>query len=138
MVENNNFIPDSLLCHPRVKKYLQRLPNYTAAFAIGGSGTILSGMTAKAGGPFATLNGLDCFASTNCPTGSVYVLCRGANPNITGVYAPLGYFVEKRPLTTEVQAMANRDSMGVYITTRYGVVVTEGSAAYEISGINVS
>ncbi len=93
LVENNNYIPDTLFCHPRVKKYLQRLPNYTAAFAIGGMGTILTGMTAKAG-PFATLNGLECFASTNCPTGSVMVLCRGASPNIMGQYAPLGFFVE--------------------------------------------
>ncbi len=137
MVENNNFIPDSLLCHPRVKKYIERLPHYTAAFSVGGSGYMQTGINARAQS-FGTISGLEAFATTNCPTGSVYIMCRGANPNITGVYSPLGYFVERRPLTTEIQPTANRDSIGVYLTTRYGVAVLNGSAAYEISGINVS
>jgi hypothetical protein len=138
LIENNNYIPDTLICHPRVKKYLQRLPNYTAAFAIGGAGTILSGMPAKAGGPFATLNGLECFATTNCPTGSAFVLCRGTSPNIMGQFSPMGFFVERRPLTTEVQAMPSRDSMGIFVTTRYGVSVVNGDPLAIISGINVT
>jgi hypothetical protein len=50
----------------------------------------------------------------------------------------MGYFVERRPLTTEVQAMPSRDSMGVFITTRYGVSVVNGDPLAVISGINVT
>lgn len=137
LVENNNFIPDTILCHPRVKKYIERLPHYTAAFSVGGNGLMNQGITIKGPGPFGTINGLDAFASTNCPTGSVFVLCRGASPNLSGVYAPLGFFVERRPITTEIQPSANRDSLGLFMTTRYGVAVLNGSAAAEITGVNV-
>jgi len=137
LVENNNFKPDSLLIHPRALKYLKRLPHFTAAFSVGGNGRMSSGMPAVPGVVGEVL-GLDVFVSTNCPTGSAYVICRGANPTITGQYSPLGFFVERRPITTEVQAMPSRDSMGIFITTRYGVTVTVGDAACKIASINVT
>jgi len=137
LVENNNYMPDSLLIHPRAKRYLERLPHFTAAFAVGGTGRMSSGLMAVPG-VVGQILGLDVFCSTNCGTGSAYVLCRGANPTITGQYGPLGFFVERRPVTTEVQAMPSRDSMGIFITTRYGVVVTVGEAACKIASINVT
>jgi hypothetical protein len=137
LVENNNYTPDTLFLHPRSKRYLERLPHFTAAFSTGGAGRMATGLPAVPG-VVGEILGLDVFCSTNCPTGSAYVLCRGANPTITGQYGPLGFFVDRRPVTTEVQPMPSRDSMGIFITTRYGVTVTKGEAACKIASINVS
>lgn len=137
LIENNNYMPDSLLVHPRAKKYLERLPHYSAVSYVGGAGRMTSGLPATPG-MFGRIQGLDCFASTNCGTGSAYVIARGTSPNILSQFSPLGYFVERRPLTTEVKPLPERDSLGIYITMRYGVTVINGSAAYEIDSINVT
>ena len=137
MVESVNYTPDTLIINPRAKRYIERLPHYSAAFAVGGSGRYTSGMPATPG-MFGTIQGLDCFATNNCGTGSAYVLCRGTSPNIMGQFSPLGYFVERRPLTTEIKPEASKDALGIYITMRYGVTVINGSAARAITGINVS
>ena len=137
MIENNNYMPDTLLIHPRAKKYIERLPHYSAAFSVGGAGRMTSGLPATPG-MFGKIQGLDCFATTNCPTGSAYIIARGTAPNILAQYSPMGYFVERRGLTTEVKPLPEKDSLGIFMTMRYGVTVTNGSAAYEISAINVT
>lgn len=101
LVENNNYVPDSMVCHPLSKQYIERLPGFTAEFAYGAP-IMQEGFIAKAGA-FGKILGLEAFASTNCATGSAYVICRGATPNIMGQYkehtsvlavSPLGMFVE--------------------------------------------
>jgi hypothetical protein len=136
MVEANNYIPDTLLVHPYQKKFITKLPHFTALMYYG-SPLLAEGMMAVPG-KFGDILGLDAFASTNCPTGSAFVLSRGRTTNILGQYSPMGFFVERRPLTTAVKALEERDSIGVYITTRYGVVVLKGETAAAINGINVS
>jgi hypothetical protein len=136
-VEGNNYMPDTLLIHPYAKKYIERLPHFTAAFAVGGAGAMTTGLIATPG-KFGEILGLDAYASTNCPTGSAFVLSRGRTTNILGQYSPMGFFVERRPITTAIKPMEERDSMGIFITTRYGVTVLKGETATEITSINVA
>lgn len=136
LVENNNYMPDTLLVHPMAKKYVERLPHFTALMYYG-EPKMQEGLIATPG-KFGDILGLDAFASTNCGTGSAYVLSRGRTSNILGQYSPLGFFVERRPLTTAIKPLEERDSIGIYVTTRYGVVVLKGEAAAEITSINVS
>lgn len=89
-------------------------------------------------GKFGDILGLDAYASVNCPTGSIYVLSRGKTANILGQYSPMGMFIERRPITTGIKALEERDSVGVYITARYAPVVLVGETIAAIVGINVS
>jgi hypothetical protein len=95
-VEGNNYMPDrvekkllreTLLIHPYAKKYIERLPHFTAMFAVG-SPVMVTGLIATPG-KFGEILGLDAYASTNCPTGSAFVLSRGRTTNILGQYKGL-------------------------------------------------
>jgi len=136
-VEANNYIPDTLLVHPYAKKYIERLPHFTAAFAVGGAGAMTTGLI-QVPGKFGEILGLDAYSSTNCPTGSAFVLSRGRTTNILGQYSPMGFFVERRPITTAIKPLEERDSMGIFITMRYGVTVLKGETATAINAINVT
>lgn len=133
-IETNNYIPDTLLCHPLVKTYIEKLPHYSSLEQYG-QPINMQGMM-QVPGQFGTIAGLDCFSSTNCPTGSVYVLSRGKSANILGQYSPMGMFVERRPMTTGVKPLEERDSVGVYITARYAPVVLRGETICAITGIS--
>lgn len=132
-VETNNYIPDSLLIHPLAKQFIERLPHFTALMYYG-EPKMQEGLIALPG-KFGDILGLDAFASTNCPTGSAYILSRGRTTNILGQYSPMGFFVERRPITTAIKPLEERDSMGVYVTARYGVTVLRGETASEVYGI---
>jgi hypothetical protein len=136
LVEVNNYIPDTLLVHPSAKEFVSRLPHFTALMYYG-EPLYKEGMLATPG-KFGDILGLDAYASINCPTGSAFVLSRGRTSNILGQYAPLGFFVERRPLTTAIKPVEERDSIGIYVTTRYGVTVIRGEAAAEVTSINVT
>jgi len=135
-IEAYSYIPDTLLVHPNVKKFVERLPHFTA-LQYYGQPKMQEGFIAVPG-KFGDILGLDAYSSTNCPTGSAYVLSRGRTGNILGQYSPMGYFVERRPLTTAVKPLEERDSIGVYVTTRYGVTVLEGKTIAKIISINSS
>jgi len=47
-------------------------------------------------------------------------------------------FVERRPITTAIKPLEERDSMGIFITMRYGVTVLKGETATAINAINVT
>lgn len=135
-VEQYNYIPDTLLVHPNVKKCVERLPHFTG-LQFYGQPRMQTGFIAVPG-KFGDILGLDAYASTNCPTGSAYVLARGRTGNILSQYSPMGYFVERRSLTTAIKPLEERDSIGVYVTTRYGIVVLEGKTICKIININSS
>jgi len=135
-VEAYNYVPDTLLVHPSVKKFVERLPHFTA-LQYYGEPKMQEGWLATPG-KFGEILGLDAFCSTNCPTGSAYVLSRGKTSNILGQYSPMGFFVERRPITTAIKPLEERDSIGIYVTTRYGVVVLEGKTICKIIKINSS
>jgi len=136
LIENNNYMPDSLLVHPRAKVFIERLPHFTAQYSYG-EPRMQTGFIATPG-KFGDILGLDAYASTNCPTGSAFVLSRGKTTNILGQYSPLGFFVERRPITTAIKPLEERDSIGIYVSMRYAPAVIRGEAACEITGINVS
>lgn len=135
-VEQYEYIPDTLLVHPLAKAHIEKLPHFTSLAHYGEP--ILQEGLIQVPGKFGDILGLDAFSSTNCATGSAYVLSRGVTSNILGQYSPLGFFVERRPITTAIKPLQERDSIGVFITCRYAPVVTRGEAAGAITGINVS
>lgn len=135
-IEAYNFMPDSLLINPLAKTYIEKLPMFTSLEQYG-QPKLQEGYM-QVPGKFGTILGLDCYSSTNCPTGSAFVLSTGKTSNILGQYSPLGYFVERRAMTTGVKALEERDSVGVYITQRYAPVVLQGQTICSITGINVS
>ena len=131
-VEQYNYIPDTLLVHPLIKAHIERLPHFTSLMHYGEP--ILQEGMLQVPGKFGDIGGLDAYSSINCPTGSAYVLSRGKTANILGQYSPMGMFVERRPMTTAVKALEERDSVGVYITARYSPVVTMGNTICAIVG----
>ncbi len=143
-VEQYNYMPDTLLVHPLAKAFITKLPHFTSLMHYG-KPILEEGMMAVPG-KFGDIMGLDAYASTNCPTGSAYVLSTGKTSNILGQYSPMGMFVERRPITTGIKALEERDSVGVYITARYAPLVLKGQSAASkrhdhticaIQGINV-
>ena len=162
-IEQYNYMPDTLLVHPLQKAHIEKLPHFTSLMHYG-EPILQEGLIAVPG-KFGDILGLDAYASINCPTGSAYVLSRGRTTNILGQYSPMGMFVEifeseqskedriklisekeevpdsklhRRPITTGIKALEERDSVGVYITARYSPVVLRGETICAIAGINVS
>lgn len=135
-VEQYNYMPDTLLCHPLAKTHIEKLPHFTSLMHYGEP--ILQEGLIQVPGKFGDIMGLDAFSSVNCPTGSIFVLSRGRTANILGQYSPMGMFVERRPITTGIRAIEEKDSIGVYITARYAPTVLKGETICSISGINVT
>jgi HK97 family phage major capsid protein len=135
-VEQYNYMPDTLLCHPLAKTHIEKLPHFTSLMHYGQP--ILQEGLIQVPGKFGDILGLDAYSSTNCPTGSIYVLSRGKTSNIMGQYSPMGMFVERRPITTGIKALEEKDSVGVYITARYAPVILQGNTIAAIQGINVT
>jgi len=136
-IERFNYVPDSLFVHPNTKAFITRLPHFTTQPHYG-EAVMKEGQLA-APGLFGEILGLDAFASINVPgftrnyTGTyaaaqprALVASRGRTSNILGQYSPLGFFVERRPLTTAVKPLEERDSIGIYVTIRYAPVVVQG------------
>jgi HK97 family phage major capsid protein len=132
-IESYNFMPDSLLLHPIAKTAIEKLPQFTSLEQYGQPKMQEGYMQVP--GKFGTILGLDCYSSTNCPSGSAFVLSTGKTSNILGQYSPLGFFVERRPMTTGIKPLEERDSVGVYITARYAPVVLQGQTICSITGI---
>ena len=135
-VEQYNYMPDTLLVHPLAKTHIEKLPHFTSLMHYGEP--ILQEGLLQVPGKFGDILGLDAYSSTNCPTGSAFVLSRGRTSNILGQYSPMGMFVERRPITTGIKSLEERDSVGVYITARYAPVVLKGQTICGINGINVT
>lgn len=135
-VEQYNYMPDTLLCHPLAKTHIEKLPHFTSLMHYGQP--ILQEGLMQVPGKFGTILGLDAYSSTNCPTGSIYIISTGKTSNLLGQYSPMGMFVERRPITTGIKSLEERDSVGVYITARYSPVVLKGETICAITGINVS
>ena len=144
-------LQETLLVHPLQKAHIEKLPHFTSLMHYG-EPILQEGLIAVPG-KFGDILGLDAYCSINCPTGSAYVLSRGRTTNILGQYSPMGMFVEifeseqskedriklisekeevpdpklhRRPITTGIKALEERDSVGVYITARYSPVVLRG------------
>jgi hypothetical protein len=130
VVENNNFIVDSFLLNPINARDVMYLPQFSLYAQFGEQP---SGMQ---NGMVGQIYGMDVYVSTVVPAGTAFVLSTGKN--LSAAYAPLGYFVIKRPLMTDVEVKQEFDSVDVTLTTRYSPVIVCGEAISAITGLNTS
>jgi hypothetical protein len=128
VIGSYNFIADSLICNPINARDLKYLPNFTLASQYG-EPAIQTGAIGK-------VYGLDLYVTNVCSAGTAYVLSTGQN--LSASYAPLGFFVIKRPLMTDVDMKKEFDSVDVLLSTRYAPVVLNGQCISQITGLNTT
>jgi hypothetical protein len=130
-IKKYNFIPDTLLVNPVNEQAFENLPTFTLAAQYGGdvNAPIRTGAIGK-------VLGLDLFESNVVSAGTAYVISSGLN--LSASYAPLGYFVIKRPLMSDIEPMKREDAVEVILSTRYAPVVLNGECIAKITGLNTS
>lgn len=124
-VESYNFIPDAILLNPINARDVMYLPQFSLHMQYG-EPVIQTGM-------IGTIYGMAVYISTVVPAGNAYILSSGQN--LSASYAPLGFFVIKRPLLTDIEIKKEFDSVDVTLTTRYSPVVTCGEAIFKVTGL---
>jgi hypothetical protein len=120
-----NFIADSLLVNPVNARDLKYLPQFSL-YAQYGEAVVQSGA-------IGTVYGFKFYVSNVVPAGTAYLLSTGQN--LSASYAPLGFFVIKRPLLTDIDIKKEFDSIDVSLTTRFSPVITCGEAISKITGL---
>lgn len=124
-IASKNFVADALLCNPIQARDLKYLPQFTLASQYG-EAVIQSGS-------IGTVYGLNLFVSNVVSAGTAYVVSTGQN--LSSSYAPLGFFVIKRPLMSDLDPKKEFDSVDVELTTRYAPVVLNGECIAQITGL---
>jgi hypothetical protein len=124
-IASYNFVADSLLCNPINARDLKYLPQFSLA-AQYGEAVIQTGAIGK-------VYGLDLYVSTVVSAGTAYVVSTGQN--LSASYAPLGMFVIKRPLLTDIDLKKEFDAVDVTLTTRYAPVVLNGECISKITNL---
>lgn len=124
-IASYNFIADSLLVNPVNARDLKYLPQFSL-YAQYGEAVVQSGA-------IGTVYGLQFYVSNVVPPGTAYLLSTGQN--LSASYAPLGFFVIKRPLLTDIEIKKEFDSIDVSLTTRFSPVITCGEAISKITGL---
>jgi hypothetical protein len=125
-IASKNFIADSLICNPINARDLKYLPTFTLAAQYGEPAVVKTGV-------LGTIFGLDLYVSNVCSAGTAYVISTGQN--LSSSYAPLGFFVIKRPLMSDLDPKKEFDSVDVTLTTRYAPVVLNGECIAQITGL---
>jgi hypothetical protein len=128
LIESKNFIVDKILMNPINARDVMYLPMFQIALQYGEPVI----QTGKIG----TIWGMDVLISNVVPVGKAYILSTG--PNLSAAYAPMGFFVIKRPLMTDVDIKKEFDSVDVTLTTRYSPVVLNGDAICIQKGLATS
>ncbi|MGA3192670.1 MAG: hypothetical protein ABSD73_09200 [Candidatus Bathyarchaeia archaeon] len=124
-IASKNFIADSLLCNPIQARDLKYLPQFTLASQYG--------EPVVQTGAIGTVYGLNLYVSNVVSAGTAYVISTGQN--LSSSYAPLGFFVIKRPLMTDLDPKKEFDSVDVELTTRYAPVVLNGECIAQLTGL---
>ena len=124
-IASYNFIADSLLVNPVNARDLKYLPQFSL-YAQYGEAVVQSGA-------IGTVYGLQFYVSNVVPPGTAYLLSTGQN--LSASYAPLGFFVIKRPLLTDIEIKKEFDAIDISLTTRFAPVVTCGEAISKITGL---
>ena len=124
-VESYNFIPDAILLNPINARDVMYLPQFSLHMQYG-EPVIQTGM-------IGTIYGMAVYISTVVSAGNAYILSSGQN--LSASYAPMGFFVIKRPLLTDIEIKKEFDSVDVTLTTRYSPVVTCGEAIFKVTGL---
>jgi hypothetical protein len=84
-------------------------------------------------GAIGTVYGFKFYVSNVVPAGTAYLLSTGQN--LSASYAPLGFFVIKRPLLTDIDIKKEFDAVDISLTTRFSPVITCGEAISKITGL---
>jgi hypothetical protein len=124
-IASMNFVADSLLVNPINARDLKYLPQFSLS-AQYGEAVVQTGA-------LGTVYGLNLYVSNVVPAGTAYVLSTGQN--LSASYAPLGFFVIKRPLFTDIDIKKEFDAVDVTLTTRYAPVVLNGECIAKITNL---
>jgi hypothetical protein len=136
VINSFNFIADSLICNPVNARDLKYLPNFTLWAQYGAEGMQTGPIGNPVQGGIGKVYGLDLYVSNVCSAGTAYVLSTGQN--LSASYAPIGFFVIKRPLMTDLDMKKEFDSVDVMLSTRYAPVVLNGQCISQITGLSTS
>jgi hypothetical protein len=124
-IASYNFVADSILVNSVNARDLKYLPQFSL-YAQYGEAIVQTGAIGK-------VYGLDFYVSNVVPVGTAYVLSTGQN--LSASYAPMGMFIIKRPLLSDVEIKKDFDAVDVTLTTRYAPVVLNGECISKITGL---
>jgi hypothetical protein len=127
--------PDTIAMNPLQHQDLMALPQF-AAYLFSNVPIYTQGSGAVPQ-PTPTLFGLKQIVTPNVPAGTAYVLA-AAGANASGAYAPLGFFVVKRPISVDVWPQPIQDSLDIVITTRYAPIITYPESIVKMIGLRQS
>jgi len=137
LLKQYNFLANAMFVNANVEAYIRVLPYFIASNFYGAPSPTVGpeGKFAGAGAPesIGRINGLDVYVSNNIvdnPLGIGTINNRAIIASLGGTtfmsqYAPLGFFVEKRPVQTTNEQILNREVEATYISTRYCYMVTQ-------------
>jgi len=134
IIQNQALEPDVLVMNPIQHQDLSSLPQFAAVLLYGqpiykeGTGTVANP---------PTLYGLRQIVTPNVPAGIAYLLA-AAGANLSAAYAPLGYFVTKRPIAVDVWPQPIYDAIDVVVTARYAPVITYPESIVQFTGMRTS
>jgi hypothetical protein len=123
LINKADFQMDTILCNPIQKRDIKNLPNYSLLREV------TSPITQQ---PMQMLGEWELCWSNVIPAGTVY--CISTGKNLSAAYAPLGYFLVRRPLTTDVDLIKSKEIVKPLLTTRYAPIVTNGECVAKITG----
>ena len=129
-IEAFNFIPDTILLNPINARDVMYLPQFSLYAYVGEEEAPVRS------GKIGSIYGLDVYISTVVDAGKAYILSTGKN--LSASYSPLGFFVVKRPLLTDLEWKKEFDAIDIILSTRYAPVVTCGEAVAKITGLATS
>ncbi len=127
LINSADFLMDTILCNPIQKRDIKNLPNYSLYH------DVVSPITQK---PMQMLGEWELCWSNVIPAGTIY--CISTGKNLSAAYSPLGFFLVKRPLTTDVELLKSKELVKPILTTRYAPVVTNGACIAAITGLATS
>jgi len=128
-IESKSFKPTHFICNPINARDLYELPMFSLWAHYGEK--------IMKGGVIGTIYGdIQVLVTPVQSAGTAYMVSTGENPS--GAYAPMGFFVIKRPLMTDLELKKDFDCVDVSLTTRYSPVVLSGDAIVQITGLKTT
>jgi hypothetical protein len=124
LINAGDFLMDTIVCNPIQKRDIKNLPNYSLYR------DEISPITQK---PMQMLGEWELAWSNVVPAGTI--ICLSTGKNLSAAYAPLGFFVVKRPLTTDVELLKSKEIVKPIESTRYAPIVTHGECMAAITGL---
>ena len=127
LINAGDFLMDTIVCNPIQKRDIKNLPNYSLYREE------ISPITQK---PMQMLGEWELCWSNVVPAGTI--ICLSTGKNLSAAYAPMGMFLVKRPLTTDVELLKSKEVVKPLLTTRYAPIVLNGQCMAAITGLATS